>query len=162
MPARCRPTPGSGSRSAARPTVRPAISRPNRATTTSAPSASRADSGRHPTTCLEAPGARPRRAILDARARESLDTRRLSMEWQEKGEVKKEKIHNLFRCGYLDVREWLEETDVVLIPLGSTEQHGRHLPVCTDSIATELPCMLAAELADVPYYQLIPLDRKST
>ncbi|MBI3759915.1 MAG: TIGR03620 family F420-dependent LLM class oxidoreductase, partial [Deltaproteobacteria bacterium] len=61
-----------------------------------------------------------------------------------------------FRCGYLDVREWLLETDIVLIPLGSTEQHGRHLPVCTDSIATEVPCMLAAELANVPYYQLIP------
>ena len=78
------------------------------------------------------------------------------MEYVEKEEVKKEKIYNLFRCGYLDVREWLEETDVVLIPLGSTEQHGRHLPVCTDSIATELPCMIAAEMANVPYYQLIP------
>ncbi len=78
------------------------------------------------------------------------------MEYVEKKEVKKEKIYNLFRCGYLDVREWLEETDVVLIPLGSTEQHGRHLPVCTDSIATELPCMVAAEMANVPYYQLIP------
>jgi len=52
--------------------------------------------------------------------------------------------------------EWLKETDIVLIPLGSTEQHGRHLPVCTDSIATELPCQIAAELANVPYYQLIP------
>jgi creatinine amidohydrolase len=78
------------------------------------------------------------------------------MEWEEKTEVKKGKIYNLFRCGYLDVREWLLETDIVLIPLGSTEQHGRHLPVCTDSIATEVPCMLAAELANVPYYQLIP------
>jgi hypothetical protein len=62
------------------------------------------------------------------------------MEWEEKKEVKEEKIYNLFRCGYLDVREWLKETDIVLIPLGSTEQHGRHCPVCTDSIATELPC----------------------
>jgi creatinine amidohydrolase len=79
------------------------------------------------------------------------------MEWEEKKEVKKEKIYNLFRCGYLEVREWLKETDVVLIPLGSTEQHGRHLPVCVDSIATELPCQIAAEMANVPYYQLIPI-----
>jgi len=78
------------------------------------------------------------------------------MEWEEKKEVKEEKIYNLFRCGYLDVRKWLEETDIVLIPLGSTEQHGRHLPVSTDSIATELPCMLAAEMANVPHYQTIP------
>jgi creatinine amidohydrolase len=79
------------------------------------------------------------------------------MEWEEKKEVKEEKIYNLFRCGYLEVRKWLEETDIVLIPLGSTEQHGRHCPVCTDSIATELPCQIAAEKANVPYYQLIPV-----
>ncbi|MDA1185452.1 MAG: creatininase family protein [Acidobacteria bacterium] len=78
------------------------------------------------------------------------------MEWIVQKEVKEEKIYNLFRCGYLDVRKWLEETDIVLIPLGSTEQHGRHLPVSTDSIATELPCQLAAELANVPHYQTIP------
>lgn len=78
------------------------------------------------------------------------------MEWEEKAQVKEEKIYNLFRCGYLDVRKWLEETDIVLIPLGSTEQHGRHLPVSTDSIATELPCMVAAEMANVPYYETIP------
>jgi creatinine amidohydrolase len=79
------------------------------------------------------------------------------MEWREQDEIKEEKIYNLFRCGYLDVRAWLEETDVVLIPLGSTEQHGRHCPVCTDSLATELPCQIAAELANVPYVQLMPV-----
>ena len=79
------------------------------------------------------------------------------MEWQEQEQIKEEKIYNLFRCGYLDVREWLKETDVVLILLGSTEQHGRHCPVCTDSIATELPCQMAAELANVPYVQLLPI-----
>ena len=78
------------------------------------------------------------------------------MEWEVQKEVKEEKVYNLFRCGYLDVRKWLEETDIVLIPLGSTEQHGRHCPVSTDSIATELPCQLAAELANVPHYQTIP------
>ena len=78
------------------------------------------------------------------------------MEYEEKKEVKEEKIYNLFRCGYLEVREWLKETDIVIIPLGSTEQHGRHCPVCTDSIATELPCQIAAEMANVPYYELIP------
>jgi creatinine amidohydrolase len=79
------------------------------------------------------------------------------MEWEEKGEVRKEKIYNLFRCGYTEVREWLKETDIVLIPLGSTEQHGLHLPVCTDSIATELPCQIAAEKANVPYCHLMPI-----
>ena len=79
------------------------------------------------------------------------------MEWQEQKEVKTEKIYNLFRCTYIEVREWLKETDVVIIPLGSTEQHGEHCPVCTDSIATEIPCQLAAEIANVPYIQSIPI-----
>lgn len=79
------------------------------------------------------------------------------MEWQEQKEVKTEKIYNLFRCTYVNVRNWLKETDVVIIPLGSTEQHGKHCPVCTDSIATELPCQLAAEMANVPFIQLLPI-----
>jgi creatinine amidohydrolase len=66
-----------------------------------------------------------------------------------------EKIHNLYHCGYLDVREWLKETDVVIVPLGSCEQHGRHLPVCTDGIATELPVQRAAKLANVPHTPLV-------
>ena len=66
-----------------------------------------------------------------------------------------EKIYNLYHCGYLDVREWLEESDVVMVPLGSCEQHGRHLPVCTDGIATELPVQCAAKLANVPHTPLV-------
>ncbi len=66
-----------------------------------------------------------------------------------------EKIYNLYHCGYLDVREWLKETDVVIVPLGSCEQHGRHLPVCTDGIATELPVQRAARLANVPHTPLV-------
>lgn len=79
------------------------------------------------------------------------------MEWEVKDKIEEGKVYNLFRCGYLDVRKWLEETDIVIIPLGSTEQHGRHCPVCTDSLATELPCQIAAELANVPYMQLMPI-----
>jgi len=67
----------------------------------------------------------------------------------------KEKIYNLYHCGYLDVREWLEETDIVLVPLGSCEQHGRHLPVCTDGVAVEAPVERAARLANVPHTPLI-------
>jgi creatinine amidohydrolase len=66
-----------------------------------------------------------------------------------------EKVYNLYHCGYLDVREWLKETDVVIVPLGSCEQHGRHLPVCTDGIATELPVQQAAKLANVPHTPLV-------
>jgi creatinine amidohydrolase len=33
---------------------------------------------------------------------------------------------------WTDVRDYLEECDMVIIPLGSTEQHGPHLPLGTD------------------------------
>jgi len=72
------------------------------------------------------------------------------MDYEEKKEIKKEKVYNLYRCGYMEVREWLKETDIVLIPLGSMEQHSKYLPVCTDGIATEIPSQLAAEMANVP------------
>ena len=33
---------------------------------------------------------------------------------------------------WTDVREYLKESDMVIIPIGSTEQHGPHLPLGTD------------------------------
>ncbi|MGI6551760.1 MAG: creatininase family protein [Bacillota bacterium] len=35
----------------------------------------------------------------------------------------------------MEVKEWLEKTDVVLVPVGSSEQHGPHLPIGIDSYA---------------------------
>ena len=72
-----------------------------------------------------------------------------------KSKGKKEKVYNLYHCGYLEVRQWLKETDIILVPLGSCEQHGRHLPVCTDGVATEIPVQRAARLANVPHTPLI-------
>ena len=34
----------------------------------------------------------------------------------------------------VDIREYLNEKDIVLIPMASTEQHGPHLPLYTDTI----------------------------
>src|SRR5438067_67145 len=36
-----------------------------------------------------------------------------------------------------ELRSRLGVTDVVIIPVGATEQHGPHLPLCTDSINIE-------------------------
>jgi creatinine amidohydrolase len=66
-----------------------------------------------------------------------------------------EKPYNLYHCGYLEVRQWLKETDITMVPLGSCEQHGRHLPVCTDGVATEIPVQRAARLANVPHTPLV-------
>lgn len=41
---------------------------------------------------------------------------------------------NLAHLSYVDVREYLSTKDTILIPMASTEQHGPHLPLYTDTI----------------------------
>lgn len=41
---------------------------------------------------------------------------------------------NLAHLSYVDIREYLKTKDTVLIPMASTEQHGPHLPLYTDTI----------------------------
>jgi len=43
-----------------------------------------------------------------------------------------------------DVQKSLEKTDIVLIPIGSIEQHGPHLPLATDTI---IPLKIALRVA---------------
>lgn len=46
---------------------------------------------------------------------------------------------------WTDVQEYLKTNDMVIIPVGSTEQHGPHLPLGTDSyIATDIAKMISA------------------
>jgi creatinine amidohydrolase len=46
---------------------------------------------------------------------------------------------------WTDVQEYLTTNDMVIIPIGSTEQHGPHLPLGTDSyIATDISKMISA------------------
>jgi len=64
--------------------------------------------------------------------------------------------YNLLECSFVDVQEWLKETDVVLIPIGSCEKHGPHTPLGTDSFITIAVVEKAAEKANVPYAPLMP------
>lgn len=41
---------------------------------------------------------------------------------------------NLAYLSYIDIREYLQTKDTILIPMASTEQHGPHLPLYTDTI----------------------------
>lgn len=41
---------------------------------------------------------------------------------------------NLAELTYVDIRAYLEEKDLVLVPMASTEQHGPHLPLYTDTV----------------------------
>ncbi|MBX3311442.1 MAG: creatininase family protein [Microbacteriaceae bacterium] len=41
---------------------------------------------------------------------------------------------NLANLSYVDIEEYLKTKDTVLVPMASTEQHGPHLPLYTDTI----------------------------
>ncbi|MDI9485359.1 MAG: creatininase family protein [Clostridiales bacterium] len=48
-----------------------------------------------------------------------------------------------------DVKQYLEENDIIILPVGSTEQHGAHLPIGTDSLAAIYLAEEAAKKAQV-------------
>src|ERR671914_874377 len=50
-----------------------------------------------------------------------------------------------------DIAWFQERSDIVLIPIGSCEQHGAHLPLGTDTITALEVARRAAVKADVPY-----------
>ncbi|NDA59835.1 MAG: hypothetical protein EBY56_07950, partial [Actinobacteria bacterium] len=41
---------------------------------------------------------------------------------------------NLADLSYVDIQNYLDVKDTVLVPMASTEQHGPHLPLYTDTI----------------------------
>jgi len=67
--------------------------------------------------------------------------------------------HNLLAMSFAEVAARLREPgqDVVLVPLGSTEKHGAHIPLGTDSYITMTAVVQAAELADCLHPPLMPL-----
>ena len=61
-----------------------------------------------------------------------------------------EKVKNYMpHMSWLEVEEALTRTDVALIPVGSIEQHGKHLPLGTDFLAAQEACKLIAQQTDV-------------
>jgi creatinine amidohydrolase len=42
--------------------------------------------------------------------------------------------HNLADLAYPDIQAYLRLCDLILVPMASTEQHGPHLPLCTDTV----------------------------
>lgn len=68
---------------------------------------------------------------------------------------------------YTEIREYLKEKDSLLIPIGTCEQHGLHLPLCTDTIVAEKMCDEISEkygilvAPTVNYGANLPLDNKT-
>jgi len=63
--------------------------------------------------------------------------------------------YNIFEMTAVDVQEWLKKTDIILIPVGSCEQHGIHGLLGTDSLGAWIVVKLAAEKAKVPHTPLV-------
>jgi len=51
--------------------------------------------------------------------------------------------------------QWLEKTDMILLPVGSCEQHGSHLPLGTDAYQALLLACSIADKADLPIAPLV-------
>jgi creatinine amidohydrolase len=66
--------------------------------------------------------------------------------------------HNLLTMSFAEVAERLDTPgqDVALVPLGSTEKHGAHIPLGTDSYVTMEVVKRVAAAADVMYSPLMP------
>jgi creatinine amidohydrolase len=59
--------------------------------------------------------------------------------------------NNLLDLAPPDIMWFQERSDLILIPIGSLEQHGAHLPLGTDTITALEVSRRAAAKADVPY-----------
>ncbi|MTI95965.1 MAG: creatininase family protein [Firmicutes bacterium] len=70
---------------------------------------------------------------------------------------KKAQELRIFDMTWVEVQEWLKKTDVVIVPVGSTEQHGPHLPTGIDCYAGYHVAIEAAKIAQVPVAPLIPV-----
>ncbi len=60
------------------------------------------------------------------------------------------------RLTWLEIQSMIGQgTDLVLLPLGATEQHGPHLPVNVDSVFAQSFCAYASARTGVPYLPTI-------
>lgn len=77
--------------------------------------------------------------------------------------MNKVKLSEMTWC---EVEQYLQNNSAILVPVGSTEQHGLHLPIGTDTIITESVCYDAAKIMrlivapSIPYGVTLPLDKR--
>ena len=63
----------------------------------------------------------------------------------------------LAEISWSEAKELFEKTDVVLIPVGSTEQHGPHNPLGTDHLLAEALAKIVGERTQLPVTPIIPV-----
>ena len=55
----------------------------------------------------------------------------------------------LSKMNYLEVEEYLKKSDTIVIPIGSLENHGKHMPLGTDAIIPEEIVKLLDQRSDL-------------
>jgi creatinine amidohydrolase len=78
---------------------------------------------------------------------EGMETRIMQIEWRKK--------YFLMDMTSAAMKKWLQKTDMILLPAGSCEQHGAHLPLGTDAYQALLLACGIAEKADLPIAPLV-------
>ncbi len=68
----------------------------------------------------------------------------------------------LERVTYGKVQEYLKKSDMIVIPVGSTENHGRHMPLGTDTLIPNRIIELLEEKNDVMVAPTIPYGATDT
>jgi len=58
---------------------------------------------------------------------------------------------------WIDAGKLFEKTNIVLMPIGATEQHGPHSPLGTDSFTAERISNIVGEQTDTPVLPVIPV-----
>lgn len=59
--------------------------------------------------------------------------------------------YNIADLTYVDIQEYLKEKDIIMVPMASTEQHGPHLPLKTDTVTAEEVARRVADQIGVLY-----------
>ena len=75
-----------------------------------------------------------------------------------KNDATRERKHNILGMSFAEVQERIKEPgqDTILVPMGSTEKHGAHIPLGTDSYVTMEVVERAAQAVDVLFTPLEP------
>jgi creatinine amidohydrolase len=78
---------------------------------------------------------------------EEMENKVMRVEWRKK--------YFLIDMTSAAMKKWLKKTDMILLPAGSCEQHGAHLPLGTDAYQALLLACGIAEKADLPVAPLV-------
>src|SRR5512135_2908538 len=103
-------------------------------------------------------GGRNRLGTKDRRRKFEKDSaeKPIKMLTKKEKKMKKKKTFYLHDLTYEDVAAYLKKCDVAMVPMGSIERHGAHIPLGCDALTTWEVVRRAADKASVIYAPISP------